>query len=177
MSPSWVPAPTNPPMRTRTTTAILPNQPSGRAVGGVGLARGRRASAGWFMERIMAGQRSDNVTNRRASSSTVTSCPTLFRRSPFESSGRWRSPWRDERLAGAPPRRRAMGGDPRVGLAIGALVAAGGRPFARDELAAMFWPEADDEAARGALRRTLSGLRAALVDPRLPGGWAGGLPR
>ena len=26
----------------------------------------------------------------------------------------------------------------------------------------MFWPEADDEAARGALRRTLSALRTAV---------------
>jgi len=52
--------------------------------------------------------------------------------------------------------------DTRKALAIVALVAAEGRPFARDELAAMFWPEADDEAARGALRRTLSALRAAV---------------
>ena len=44
--------------------------------------------------------------------------------------------------------------DTRKALAIIALVAAEGRPFARDELAAMFWPDADDEAARGALRRT-----------------------
>ena len=35
--------------------------------------------------------------------------------------------------------------DTRKALAIVALVAAEGRPFARDELAAMFWPEADDE--------------------------------
>jgi len=54
--------------------------------------------------------------------------------------------------------------DTRKALAIVALVAAEGRPFARDELAAMFWPEADDEAARGALRRTLSALRAAVGD-------------
>jgi DNA-binding SARP family transcriptional activator/tetratricopeptide (TPR) repeat protein len=51
--------------------------------------------------------------------------------------------------------------DTRKALAIVALIAAEGRPFARDELAAMFWPEADDEAARGALRRTLSTLRSA----------------
>ena len=51
--------------------------------------------------------------------------------------------------------------DTRKALAIVALLAAEGRPFARDELAAMFWPEADDEAARGALRRTLSALRTA----------------
>ena len=52
--------------------------------------------------------------------------------------------------------------DTRKALAIVALVAAEGRPFARDELAAMFWPDADDEAARGALRRTLSSLRTAI---------------
>ena len=51
--------------------------------------------------------------------------------------------------------------DTRKALAIVALVAAERRPFARDELAAMFWPEADDEAARGSLRRTLSALRTA----------------
>ncbi len=57
--------------------------------------------------------------------------------------------------------------DTRKALAIVALVAAEGRPFARDELAAMFWPEADDEAARGALRRTLSSLRSAVGDTGL----------
>jgi DNA-binding SARP family transcriptional activator/tetratricopeptide (TPR) repeat protein len=54
--------------------------------------------------------------------------------------------------------------DTRKALAIIAVVASDRRPFARDELAAMFWPEADDEAARGALRRTLSVLRAAVPD-------------
>ena len=57
--------------------------------------------------------------------------------------------------------------DTRKALAIVALVAAEGRPFARAELAAMFWPEADDEAARGALRRTLSALRTAVGEPGL----------
>ena len=57
--------------------------------------------------------------------------------------------------------------DTRKALAIVALVAGEGRPFARDELAAMFWPEADDEAARGALRRTLSALRSAVDGPGL----------
>jgi len=52
--------------------------------------------------------------------------------------------------------------DTRKALAILALLAVEGRPFARDELAAMLWPESDDESARGALRRTLSVLRAAL---------------
>ena len=57
--------------------------------------------------------------------------------------------------------------DTRKALAIMALVAAEGRPFAREELAAMFWPDADDEAARGALRRTLSTLRTAVGGPGL----------
>ena len=57
--------------------------------------------------------------------------------------------------------------DTRKALAIVALIAAEGRPFARDELAAMFWPEADDASARGALRRTLSTLRAAVGDAGL----------
>jgi DNA-binding SARP family transcriptional activator len=57
--------------------------------------------------------------------------------------------------------------DTRKALAIVALVAAEGRPFARDELTAMFWPDADDESARGALRRTLSSLRTAVDGPGL----------
>ncbi len=70
------------------------------------------------------------------------------------------------------PLEVAVGGRPvvvdtRKALAIVALLASEGRPFARDELAAMFWPEADDDAARGALRRTLSALRTAVIDPGL----------
>ena len=57
--------------------------------------------------------------------------------------------------------------DTRKALAIVALVAAERRPFARDELAAMFWPDVDDEAARGALRRTLSVLRTAVGESGL----------
>ncbi len=52
--------------------------------------------------------------------------------------------------------------DTRKALAILVLLAVEARPFARDELAAMLWPESDDESARGALRRTLSVLRTAL---------------
>jgi len=63
---------------------------------------------------------------------------------------------------------RADGGavvvDTRKALAILVLAAIEKRALARDELAAMFWPEADDESARGALRRTLSTLRAGLSD-------------
>jgi DNA-binding SARP family transcriptional activator len=54
--------------------------------------------------------------------------------------------------------------DTRKALAIVALLATERRPFARDELAALLWPDADDESARGALRRTLSTLRTALGD-------------
>jgi DNA-binding SARP family transcriptional activator/tetratricopeptide (TPR) repeat protein len=52
--------------------------------------------------------------------------------------------------------------DTRKALAIVALIATDGRAYARSELAAMLWPEADDESARGALRRTLSTLRSAV---------------
>lgn len=54
--------------------------------------------------------------------------------------------------------------DTRKALAILALLAVEDRPFGRDELAALLWPESDDVSARGALRRTLSVLRAALGD-------------
>src|SRR4051812_9643409 len=54
--------------------------------------------------------------------------------------------------------------DTRKALAIVALLAVERRTFAREELAALLWPEADDESARGALRRTLSVLRTALGD-------------
>ena len=76
----------------------------------------------------------------RPSSSTVTRCIATLRR------------LLSIRLLG--PLEVAVAGRPivvdtRKALAIVALVAGEGRPFARDELAAMFWPEADDEAARG----------------------------
>ena len=54
--------------------------------------------------------------------------------------------------------------DTRKALAILALLAVEGRPYAREELAAILWPDADDESARGALRRTLSVLKTALGD-------------
>ncbi len=65
----------------------------------------------------------------------------------------------ESRIDGAPLRF-----DTRKAVAILALLAAEARPFGRDELAALLWPESDDAAARGALRRTLSTMRAAL-DP------------
>ncbi len=76
-----------------------------------------------------------------------------------------RQPWLRIRLLG--PLEVVAGDRPvvvdtRKALAIVALVAAEGRPFARDELAVMFWPDADDASARGALRRTLSSLRTAI---------------
>ena len=52
--------------------------------------------------------------------------------------------------------------DTRKALAILAVLAVERRPYARDELVALLWPESDDESARGALRRTLSVLRAGL---------------
>ena len=61
------------------------------------------------------------------------------------------------RVAGVP-----LTVDTRKALAILALLAVEARPFAREELAAMLWPESDEASARGALRRTLSVLRAAL---------------
>src|SRR5919204_3310577 len=48
--------------------------------------------------------------------------------------------------------------DTRKAVAIVAYLALAGRQ-SRDRLAAMFWPEATTERARGALRRTLSVLR------------------
>jgi DNA-binding SARP family transcriptional activator len=52
--------------------------------------------------------------------------------------------------------------DTRKAIALLAYLAMTGVPHRRDALAAFFWPEADDERARGALRRTLSALRGAL---------------
>jgi DNA-binding SARP family transcriptional activator len=77
------------------------------------------------------------------------------------------SPRLDIRLLG-PPEILVDGAplvvDTRKAVAILALLGAEGRAFARDELAAMLWPDADQAAAHGALRRTLSTLRAATGD-------------
>ena len=51
--------------------------------------------------------------------------------------------------------------DTRKAVAILALLAAEGRAFAREELATLLWPDSDQTAAHGALRRTLSALRTA----------------
>lgn len=57
--------------------------------------------------------------------------------------------------------------DTRKAVAIIVVLATDGRAYARDELAALLWPDSGDDAARGALRRTLSTLRAALPDGAL----------
>lgn len=57
---------------------------------------------------------------------------------------------------------RPLAVDTRKAVAILALLAADGRAYARDELAALLWPESDESAAHGALRRTLSVMRGAI---------------
>ncbi len=54
--------------------------------------------------------------------------------------------------------------DTRKAVAILAVLAADDRAYAREELAALLWPDSDDTSGRGALRRTLSALRAAIGD-------------
>ncbi len=71
----------------------------------------------------------------------------------------------DIRLLGPPQvlvRGSRLRVDTRKALAILALLASERRAFARTELAAMLWPDGDDDSARGALRRTLSTLRTAV---------------
>lgn len=52
--------------------------------------------------------------------------------------------------------------DTRKAIALLAYLALTGQAQGRDRLAALLWPEADQERARGALRRTLSAVRAVL---------------
>jgi DNA-binding SARP family transcriptional activator len=52
--------------------------------------------------------------------------------------------------------------DTRKAYALLAYLAVSGRPASREAVAALLWPESDDPGARGALRRTLSVLKAAL---------------
>lgn len=54
------------------------------------------------------------------------------------------------------------GFDTRKATALLAYLAVTGQPRSRDALAELLWPDRDVEHARGALRRTLSTLRAAL---------------
>ncbi|MGH2451968.1 MAG: BTAD domain-containing putative transcriptional regulator, partial [Candidatus Limnocylindria bacterium] len=76
------------------------------------------------------------------------------------------------RLLGSPTIDRdgeAVAVDTRKAIALLVLLAVGGREEPRARLAAMLWPEADDERARGALRRTLSALRSSAA-----GDWISG---
>jgi DNA-binding SARP family transcriptional activator/tetratricopeptide (TPR) repeat protein len=57
--------------------------------------------------------------------------------------------------------------DTRKAVAMLAYLAATRRPAGREAIAALLWPEADGPDARGALRRTLSVLRAGLREPGL----------
>ena len=52
--------------------------------------------------------------------------------------------------------------DTRKAVALLSYLAVARRPASRESLAALLWPEADSSDARGALRRTLSVLRAGL---------------
>lgn len=56
---------------------------------------------------------------------------------------------------------RSIAFDTRKAIALVAYLAVTGQRHARERLAAMFWPEADEERARGALRRTLSTIRTS----------------
>jgi DNA-binding SARP family transcriptional activator len=69
------------------------------------------------------------------------------------------------RLIGAPRVERdaqAVVFDNRKALALLAFLAVEGRAQMRDTLATMLWPEADRAHGRGALRRVLAGVKAAL---------------
>jgi len=57
--------------------------------------------------------------------------------------------------------------DTRKAIAVLAVLAVDRRAVRRDTLAALLWPEASQDRARGTLRRTLSSLRTALGADRL----------
>jgi DNA-binding SARP family transcriptional activator/tetratricopeptide (TPR) repeat protein len=59
---------------------------------------------------------------------------------------------------------RPLAVDTRKAIALVAYLAVTDRPAARETVAALLWPESDGPAARGALRRTLSVLGAAVGD-------------
>jgi DNA-binding SARP family transcriptional activator len=70
-------------------------------------------------------------------------------------------------LLGPPRIERGRGSvhvDTRKAIALLAFLAMARRPAARDEVAALLWPDSDQVRARSALRRTLSSLNAALGD-------------
>ncbi|HEU4572396.1 MAG TPA: hypothetical protein VFR93_06895, partial [Candidatus Limnocylindrales bacterium] len=75
------------------------------------------------------------------------------------------APPRSIRLIGPPAVAvdgRPLVVDTRKAIALLAYVGTAARPVPRSELAALLWPESEDEPARAALRRTLSVLNAAL---------------
>jgi DNA-binding SARP family transcriptional activator len=77
------------------------------------------------------------------------------------------APIAEIRLLGSPEvvvRGRPLEVDTRKAVAILAVLATDGRPYGREELATLLWPDSEDAAARGALRRTLSVLRGAIGD-------------
>ena len=74
------------------------------------------------------------------------------------------------RLLGAPGIERDAAPvtvDTRKAIALLAYLAVSGRSQTREALAALLWPDYDDQHARAALRRTLSALRTALDEPHL----------
>ena len=58
---------------------------------------------------------------------------------------------------------RPVSVDTRKAIALVAYLTLAGRPVAREEVAAVLWPESDHSRARAALRRTLSSLQTALA--------------
>lgn len=60
--------------------------------------------------------------------------------------------------------RKGIVTDTRKATALLAYLAVTGQPQRRATLAALLWPDTDEQKARGALRRTLSVLRSALGD-------------
>lgn len=83
---------------------------------------------------------------RKASSAPATGGPRLFLLGPprIERNG------------------RPIALDTRKAIALLAYLAATGQPQGRDRIAALLWPDADTERARGALRRTLSTVRSGV---------------
>ena len=60
--------------------------------------------------------------------------------------------------------------DTRKAIALLAYLSVTGRPHGRDALAALLWPDLNQDRARAALRRTLSALRKGLGGSGLAGG-------
>ena len=99
-------------------------------------------------------QRLGNVTGERRDRLTVAS-----------RIGRWRQPGLRLALLGVPSAEvdgTPLAVDTRKAIALLAYLAVEGGTHNRDSLAALLWPEYDNDRARAALRRTLSTLRSAL---------------